>query len=91
MPSHEVPLRRNRDFSLLWTGQAISELGTRAGDVALPLLVLAVTASPAKTGIVAFAGGIPYVLFGLPAGALADRWEARHCRPRSSGTSLRRW
>ena len=72
-----VPLRRNRDFTLLWSGQAISELGTRASDIALPLLVLAVTGSPAKAGIVAFAGGIPYVLFGLPAGALADRWDRK--------------
>jgi hypothetical protein len=42
-----VPLRRNRDFLLLWSGQAVSTIGTRITFVAYPLLVLAQTGSPA--------------------------------------------
>lgn len=71
------PLRRNRAFMLLWTGQALSELGTRAAEIALPLLVLAVTGSAAKTGLVGFTSGLPYLLVGLPAGALVDRWDRK--------------
>ena len=41
------PLRRNRDFQLLWIGQAASALGSRASTVAYPLLVLTLTGSPA--------------------------------------------
>ncbi|MFC5181226.1 MFS transporter [Actinomadura harenae] len=70
-------LWRNRNFVLLWTGQTFSEVGTRMTSVAFPLLVLALTGSPAKAGISGFAGTLPYVLFYLPAGALVDRWDRR--------------
>ena len=72
-----APLRRNRDFQLLWVGQAVSAIGTRASAVAYPLLVLALTGSPAKAGIVGFAATIPYLLVQLPAGVLVDRVDRR--------------
>jgi MFS family permease len=68
-----VPLRRNREFLLLWSGQTISELGSQISLVAYPLLVLAVTGSPAKAGVVGFARQLPIALLALPAGILADR------------------
>ncbi|MEV4252625.1 MFS transporter [Spirillospora sp. NPDC049652] len=70
-------LWRHRNFVLLWTGQTFSEVGTRMTAVAFPLLVLALTGSPAKAGVSGFAGTLPYVLFYLPAGALVDRWDRR--------------
>ncbi|HEY8727318.1 MAG TPA: MFS transporter [Gaiellaceae bacterium] len=72
-----VPLRRNRDFMLLQIGQLLSSAGTSSTSIAFPLLVLAVTHSPAKAGIVAFARSLPSVLFALPAGLAADRWSRR--------------
>src|SRR5918912_3723592 len=75
--SPPVALRKNRDFMLLWSGQAASELGTRAAWLAYPLLVLALTDSPAKAGIVTFVNRFPFFLFSLPAGALVDRWNRR--------------
>ena len=48
----ERPLRRNRDFNLLWAGQAVSELGAHVAQIAFPLLVLATTGSPVRAGIV---------------------------------------
>jgi len=71
------PLRRNRDFVLLQTGQLLSLTGTQTTAIAYPLLVLALTHSPAKAGIVAFARVVPYALFGLLAGAAADRWNRK--------------
>lgn len=71
------PLRRNRDFVLLWTGQALSTLGNRVSSIAYPLLVLALTGAPAKAGFVGFAASLPYPLFVLPAGVLLDRWNRR--------------
>jgi len=72
-----VPLRRNRDFVLLQIGQLLSSAGTSSSSIAFPLLVLAITHSPAKAGIVAFARSLPSVLFALPAGLAADRWSRR--------------
>jgi hypothetical protein len=72
-----VPLRRNRDFVLLQVGQLLSSAGSSSTSIAFPLLVLAVTHSPAKAGIVAFARSLPSVLFALPAGLAADRWSRR--------------
>jgi hypothetical protein len=72
-----VPLRRNRDFQLLWGGQAVSLLGSQTSKIAYPLLVLAMTGSPAKAGIAGFAAMLGYLLFPLPAGGLADRYDRK--------------
>lgn len=71
------PLRRNRDFQLLWFGQAVSTLGSWSAGVAMPLLVLDLTGSAAKTGIVSFAFGLPLLVLALPAGALLDRIDRK--------------
>lgn len=72
-----VPLRRNRDFQLLWGGQAVSVLGSQISKIAYPLLVLALTGSPARAGIAGFATMLGYLLFPLLAGALADRFDRK--------------
>ena len=72
-----TPLHRNREFRLLWSGQAISALGSQITLVAYPLLVLAVTGSPAKAGVVGFARQLPIAVLALPAGALADRIDRK--------------
>jgi hypothetical protein len=70
-------LRRNRDFALLQGGQLLSAAGSEATAIAYPLLVLALTGSQAKAGVVAFARIVPFALFGLPAGVVADRFDRR--------------
>ncbi|MBO4207983.1 MFS transporter [Micromonospora echinofusca] len=77
MSTQVPPLRRNRDFLLLWTGSAVSGLGTNATSVAYPLLVLAVTGSPVDAGVSGFLALLPQLLFQLPAGALVDRWNRK--------------
>src|SRR5438874_13158419 len=72
-----VALWRNRDYVLLWSGQMISSVGTRVSMLAFPLLVLAITHSPAQAGLIAALRGLPYALFVLPAGALIDRWNRK--------------
>jgi predicted MFS family arabinose efflux permease len=72
-----LPLRRNRDFLLLWTGQVVSTVGTRASSVAFPLLVLAVTGSPSQAGLVAFAQTLPFPLLFLVAGVVVDRVDRK--------------
>jgi MFS family permease len=72
-----VPLRRNRDFTLLQAGSLLSSFGGQLTQIAFPLLVLAMTGSPAKVGVVAFASALPYPLFTLLAGVAADRWNRK--------------
>lgn len=72
-----VPLRRNREFLLLQTAHLLSSLGDRVSFIAYPLLVLAVTGSAAKAGVVGFARLLPHVLFGLAAGVAADRYDRK--------------
>ena len=72
-----APLHRNRDFLLLQTGLLLSSAGSQMTAIAYPLLVLALTGSPAKAGVVAFVRLLGMALFALPAGLAADRWNRR--------------
>ena len=72
-----APLWRNREFVLLESGRLLSSLGNQISYIAYPLLVLAVTGSPAKAGLVSFARLLPSLLLGLVAGLAADRWDRR--------------
>lgn len=70
-------LWRNRDYTLLWGGQALSDIGGAVSELAFPLLVLAVTHSPAQAGFVAALRALPATLFSLIAGVLVDRWDRK--------------
>jgi MFS family permease len=62
---------------LLFGGQIVSAIGTQVSQLAFPLLILAVTGSPAQAGFLGAMRGLAYVFFGLPAGALVDRWDRK--------------
>jgi predicted MFS family arabinose efflux permease len=70
-------LWRNRNYMLLWGGQVVSTVGSSASQIIYPLLILALTDSPAAAGVAAGARALPYILFSLPVGALVDRWDRR--------------
>ncbi|KAA2257271.1 MFS transporter [Solihabitans fulvus] len=72
-----VSLSRNRDYGLLWSSQALSGAGFSATVIAFPLLVLAITHSPAVSGLVLGVIAAAQLVAGLPAGALADRWDRK--------------
>jgi len=55
----------------------VSTLGSTISTLALPLLVLTLTHSAAQAGFIAAAQAIPYIVLGLPAGALIDRWDRK--------------
>jgi hypothetical protein len=81
-----VPLRRNRDFMLLWSGQVVSTVGMRVSSLAYPLLVLYLTGSPLRAGLVASAQSAPFLLLYLPAGALVDRWDRKRVMLAADGS-----
>lgn len=72
-----APLWRNRAYLLLWSGQAVSSVGTEVTQLALPLLILSLTHSPALAGVAGALRSLAYLLLGLPAGALIDRWNRK--------------
>src|SRR4051812_39009266 len=72
-----LPLRRNRNFNLLWGGSAAAMLGLSTADIAYPLVILAMTGSPLKAGLFATVQLIASVLATLPVGHLMDRYDRR--------------
>ena len=75
--SEPVPLWRNLQFQTLWIGSAASSLGVSVADVAFPLVILALTGSPARAGLFAAVLTIGVVAGSLPGGQLADRHDRR--------------
>ncbi len=71
------PLRRNLPFQTLWIGMTASTVGVSVADVAYPLIILAMTGSPALAGLFAAVQAVGMLAAGLPAGALADRYDCR--------------
>lgn len=70
-------LWRNRDYVLLWSGQALSDIGGAVSELAYPLFVLSLTHAPAAAGFVAALRALPAPFFGLFAGVLVDRWNRK--------------
>jgi MFS family permease len=70
-------LRRHRNYRIFFTGQLVSLAGTWMQNVALAWLVLELSGSPIAVGTLAFARFVPFTVFGLVAGVVADRMEAR--------------
>ncbi|MBS0422712.1 MAG: MFS transporter [Proteobacteria bacterium] len=71
------PLKRHRDFRLLFIGQLISFLGSMVSYMAVPYQVYQLTRSNAWVGALGLAQLAPVLLFGLLGGAYADRINRR--------------
>lgn len=61
----------------LWSSSAMSNLADGVFKVALPLVAIRFTRSPAQIAGLTFAVTLPWLLFALQAGALADRLDRR--------------
>ncbi|TCM49447.1 MFS transporter [Kribbella sp. VKM Ac-2568] len=72
-----LPPELGRDFRKIWPATAISNLGDGAMLAAGPLLVASTTDEPAAVGAAAFIQQLPWLLFALFSGALADRLDRR--------------
>jgi MFS family permease len=65
------------NYQRLWTASGFSNLADGVFQVSLPLLALRLTRSPAAVAGVALAARLPWLLFALHAGALADRLDRK--------------
>lgn len=70
-------LRLDRAFVLFWLAHVVSIAGTVLTTVVLPILVFQLTGSALQTSLIAAFNVVPYLAFGLFAGALADRANRR--------------
>lgn len=78
MADSKESLWRNRNFMLLWCGQGAGTLGPQMALVALPLLALKVLhASTFQVSLLSTLGWLPYLIFSLPAGVIADWFDQR--------------
>ena len=69
---------RYRNYRLFFSGQLISQTGSWMQRIALGWFVLELTHDdPFAVGIMAFAQFLPFTLFGLFAGVITDRLDAR--------------
>jgi MFS family permease len=67
----------HRDFSLLWSGQLVSNIGTAIATLALMFYAFDLTQSPMAMAILAIAQTIPVVAFAGPIGVYIDRWNRK--------------
>lgn len=70
-------LRRNRNFRLVFSASAVSNLGDGVSALAFPWLASLLTRDAMLISLVAMAGRLPWFLFALPAGVLTDRADRR--------------
>jgi MFS family permease len=76
--SKRLPFLIHRNFGLLWSGQAISEFGSRITREGLPLAAnLTLHANASQMGLLAALGSAPVLLIGLFAGVWIDRARRR--------------
>jgi MFS family permease len=85
MPGYRQ-LARNRDFTVLWIGDTVSELGSALSMFVFPLIAYALSGSALTAAVVeaAYLGGLCATL--LPAGVLADRVDRKRIMLASSAT-----
>ncbi|TCC16945.1 MFS transporter [Kribbella speibonae] len=70
-------LRDDPDFRRYWLARSLSITGSMVTAIALPVLVYRLSGSTVLTAVVTALESAPYLLTGLFAGALADRWNRR--------------
>jgi MFS family permease len=81
-------LLHNHDFTVLWVGQTISELGSRMSMFVFPLVAYAVTGSALWAAAAETANILGMVVVLLPAGVLADRLHRRRLMRLASGSGF---
>jgi predicted MFS family arabinose efflux permease len=74
----EWGLARHGDFRRLWAAQTVSDIGSEAGLLAVPLVAIyTLHASTLEVGALSAAETAAFLFLGLPAGVLVDRARRR--------------
>lgn len=70
-------VRLGANYVRIWCAATVSNLGDGVTLAALPLLAASLTRSPTSIALVSLAGTLPWLLFALLSGALADRLDRK--------------
>ena len=68
---------RKRDFSLMWSAQLVSTIGSSLTDLAAGILVFRLTHSVLSVGLTLMVTALPTLLVGLVAGVFVDRFDRK--------------
>ena len=68
----------NKNYRLLFSASAVSNLGDGVSALALPWLASLITRDPMLIATVAFATRLPWFLCSIPAGVITDRYDRKH-------------
>ncbi|MGA3029531.1 MAG: MFS transporter [Candidatus Limnocylindrales bacterium] len=71
------PVKRDRDFRMIWLGQIVSGLGRQVTVTALPFEMWQLTHSSLSIGLLALVQLVPILIFSLGGGAVADAVDRR--------------
>lgn len=74
-PARRVPL--GADFGKLWTAAAFSNLADGVGRTAVPLIATTLSRDPLVISVIGALAFLPWLVFGLPAGMVVDRFDRR--------------
>lgn len=72
-----TPLRRHRDFRLLYAGRLVSSFGNMITGVAIPYQAYVITHSPLAVGLFGLVQLVPLLTLAFLGGALADAVDRR--------------
>jgi MFS family permease len=71
------PVKRDRDFRMLWLGQLVNGVGRQVTVVALPFELWQLTHNSLSIGLLALVQLVPILIFSLGGGAIADAVDRR--------------
>ena len=74
------PAGLGRRFTALLTSTAFANLGDGVVQTGAPLIAITLTRSPAQVSLLAAAAWLPWLILGIPGGALIDRVDRRHAQ-----------
>lgn len=68
---------RNRNFTLLWSAQLVSTIGSALTSLAASILIYRLTGSALSVGLMLMATAAPSIVLGLVAGVFVDRFDRK--------------
>jgi len=72
-----IQVLKNRNFSLFWSGQIVSQFGDQLNQMALVALIYMIGASGVEFSKLMILGIVPTLFFGPVSGVFVDRWKRK--------------
>ena len=76
-PRSMFAIFRKRNFTLMWSAQLVSTIGSSLTDLAAGILIYRYTGSAFAVGLTLMVTAVPTLLVGLVAGVFVDRFDRK--------------